>query len=172
MEKSQGNLVLSGLRHVRMHRHVRSFAAQTMQQQGLLFLLAFVLLQVLACMPIREGGHVQKRREQKEVEPPPEPKWPRSTRQLRHEPASSSGHGASRGQSGYPGPLEASERAPHGQSGNLGPSGARFCGEVHGDAKEFRTFMGKLYLRTHGKYLRYCLEACHANTQPTPNRFD
>ena len=38
--------------------------------------------------------------------------------------------------------------------------------------KEFRTFMGKLYLRTHGKYLRYCLEACHANTQPTPNRFD
>ena len=101
------------------------------------------------------------------MEPPPEPKWARTSRRYRHEQrelASSSGHGASSGQSGNPGPSGApfceqsgnpgpSGASFGGQSGNPGPSGAPFCVGAHQEASEFRTFVGKLYLRTHGKSL-------------------
>ena len=107
------------------------------------------------CMSTREGGHRQRRiglkhEQGDQVEPPPVAKWARTSRRLRqmqHDLASSSGHAASGGQSGYLGPPE----APDGQSGFPGPSGARLCGYGHEHATEFRVFVGKLYLRTHDK---------------------
>ena len=73
--------------------------------------------------------------------------------QLQDEASSSSGPNASHpgslreasgGQSGHPG---SSGGAHHGQSGNPGSWGAQQS------EAEFRSFVGKLYLRTHGKSL-------------------
>ena len=165
---------LSSHRQVTCHRHVRITQARAMHHRGVACLLVFALLPLLGCMPrahailfqheeveresapapttrVRER-HNLKKNDLEQVEPPPEPKFARTVRrrirQLQHEE-----HGASSGQSGYPGSLEASGIGPRGQSGDPGPSGGRFCGDVHQDAAEFRSFVGKLYLRTHGKSL-------------------
>ena len=106
-----------------------------------------------------------KQKDLEQVEPPPEPKYARTSRRLRqmqHEAASSNGHRG--GQSGYPGSPEV---APDGQSGNPGPSGVRFCSDASRDAVDLRSFVGKLYLRTHGKYSQSSLEACHTQLTNT-----
>ena len=155
----------------------RNHAAQAIHHRGV---VAFVLLPLPLLIGMeRAGGHRQRSRPLEtvdEVEPPPVPKHFRTSRrmlrQMQDEASSSSGPNASGGQSGHPGSLReasggqsghpgSSGGAHHGQSGNPGSSGGAHHGQsgnpgswgAQQSEAEFRSFVGKLYLRTHGKSL-------------------
>ena len=98
-------------------------------------------------------GHAKRLVDDKADEPPPPPlpTHIRFPKRLRGASGGQSGFpgppegGGSGGQSGFPGPPEA--LAHDGQSGFPGPSGAPSFGNALQQQDEFRSFVGKLYLR-------------------------